>query len=177
MKRLMIMLAAVAVLAPACLWAQDPPKAEVFAGFSVLHKGADSSDPNDQSINPVGWQASFAGNINPKMGIVADFGGNYKDGLKVHSYMGGLRYNHRTEKVTPFVHALLGGIHAGSEGGSINGFSLGFGGGLDYVATERINIRVLQFDWMPTRFSQSGVSDWQNNLIRFGFGIVFKTGA
>jgi len=177
MKRLMIMLAAVAVLAPACLWAQDSPKAEVFGGFSVLHLGADSSDPNDQSFTPVGWQASLAGNINPKMGIVADFGGQYKDGFKVHSYMGGLRYNHHMEKVTPFVHAMLGGTHAGDDTGSINGFSLGLGGGFDYVATPRINIRVVQFDWMPTRFSESGVSAWRNNVVRFGFGIVFKTGA
>ena len=154
MKRLMIMLAAVVVLAPACLWAQDPPKAEVFGGFSVLHIN------DNESFTPVGWQASFAGNINPKMGIVADFGGQYKDGFKVHSYLGGLRYNHRMEKVTPFVHAMLGGTHAGDDTGSINGFSLGFGGGFDYVATERINIRVVQFDWLPTRFSESGVSTW-----------------
>ena len=173
MKRLMVMLVAVVVLAPASLWAQDPPKAEVFGGFSVLHIGGDESE----SITPVGWQASLAGNINPKMGIVADFGGAYKDGLKVHTYMGGLRYNHRAEKVTPFVHAMLGGARAGDEGGSINGFSLGFGGGLDYTATDRVNIRIVQFDWLPTRFSEGGVSAWQNNVIRFGFGIVFKTGA
>ena len=172
MKRLIIMLAAVAVLAPACLWAQDPPKAEVFGGFSVLHTKA-----GDEDFTPVGWQASLAGNINPKMGIVADFGGQYKDGVKAHSYMGGLRYNHRMEKITPFVHAMLGGTHIGDEISSLNGFSLGFGGGFDYVATERINIRVLQLDWMPTRFSEGGISDWQNNTIRFGFGIVFKTGA
>jgi hypothetical protein len=171
MKRLMIMLAAVVVLAPACLWAQDPPKAEVFGGFSVLHIS------DEESVTPVGWQASLAGNINPKMGIVADFGGQYKDGAKLHSYMGGLRYNHRTEKVTPFVHAMLGGTRIGDDTGSLNGFSLGFGGGLDYTASERINIRIVQFDWMPTRFSEGGVSAWSNNVVRFGFGIVFKTGA
>jgi hypothetical protein len=174
MKRLMIMFAAVAVLAPACLWAQDPPKAEVFGGFSVLH--TTSGEP-EESFNPVGWQASLAGNINPKMGIVADFAGNYKDGTKLHSYMGGLRYNHRMDKVTPFAHAMLGGTRVGFEGGGMNGFSLGFGGGFDYVATERINIRVLQFDWVPTRFSAGGISDWKNNMIRFGFGIVVKSGA
>lgn len=173
MKRLMIMLAAVAVLAPACLWAQqDPPKAEVFGGFSVLHINS-----GDSSFTPVGWQASLAGNINPKMGIVADFSGQYKDGVKVHSYMGGLRYNHRMEKVTPFVHAMLGGTRVGDSTSSLNGFSLGIGGGFDYVATDRINIRVLQLDWAPTHFSEGGISQWQNNIVRFGFGIVFKTGA
>jgi len=59
----------------------------------------------------------------------------------------------------------------------MNGFSLGFGGGFDYSVNERINVRVLQFDWAPTRFSQGGISDWKNNIIRFGFGIVLKTGA
>jgi len=174
MKRLMIMFAAVAILAPACLWAQDPPKAEVFGGFSVLHTTAGD---NDEGFTPVGWAASLAGNINPKMGVVADFAGNYKDGVKMHSYMGGLRYNHRMEKVTPFVHAMLGGTRVGDETSGMNGFSLGFGGGFDYSVNERINVRVLQFDWAPTRFSQGGISDWKNNIVRFGFGIVFKTGA
>jgi hypothetical protein len=174
MKRLMIVLAAVAVLAPASLWAQDPPKAEVFGGFSVLHISEDGA-----STTPVGWQASLAVNANPKMGIVADFGGEYKDGAKLHSYLGGLRYNHRAEKVTPFVHGLLGGTNVsfGGGGGSINGFTIGIGGGLDYTATDKVNIRIVQFDWLPSRFSEAGVSAWSNNNVRFGFGIVFKMGS
>ena len=106
MKRLMIMFAAVAILAPACLWAQDPPKAEVFGGFSVLHTTAGD---NDEGFTPVGWAASLAGNINPKMGVVADFAGNYKDGVKMHSYMGGLRYNHRMAKALIVPGASLAG--------------------------------------------------------------------
>ena len=170
MKRLMIVLAAVAVLGPASLWAQDPPKAEVFGGFSVL---------DVESTTPVGWQASVAGNINPRIGIVGDFGGQYKDGASVHSYLGGLRFNHRADKMTPFAHGLLGGTRLGAGGGlgSINGFTVGIGGGLDYTASERINIRIVQFDWLPSRFSESGVSAWESNIVRFGFGIVFKSGS
>jgi len=173
MKRLMIVLAAVAILAPASLWAQDPPKAEVFGGFSVLHLSEEGV-----STTPVGWQASLAGNLNPKFGIVGDFGGHYKDGASIHTYMGGLRYNHRADKMTPFVHGLMGGARMGAgEGLSVNGFSMGFGGGLDYTANEKVNIRLIQFDWMPTRFSEGGVSAWMNNSIRFGFGIVLKAGS
>jgi len=172
MKRLMIMLAAVAVLAPASLWAQDPPKAEVFGGFSVMHISEGGA-----STTPVVWQASVAGNINPKIGIVGDFSGNYKDGGKFHTYLGGLRYNHRAEKVTPFFHGLLGGARISGEGGSVNGFTLGIGGGLDYTATDKVNIRIVQFDWLPTRLSEGGVSAWMDNTIRFGFGIVFKSGS
>jgi hypothetical protein len=174
MKRLMIVLAAVAILAPASLWAQDPAKAEVFGGFSLLHMSNDGA-----STTPVGWQAALAFNANPNMAVVGDFSGHYKDGGKIHSYLGGLRYNHRAEKVTPFVHGMLGGsnINAGSGLGSVNGFTLAFGGGLDYTATEKVNIRLVQFDWTPTRFSTAGVSAWQNNTVRFGFGIVLKAGS
>jgi hypothetical protein len=174
MKRLMIVIAAMAVLVPTSLWAQDPAKAEVFGGFSVLHLSN-----GGVSTTPVGWQGALAFNLNPKMGIVGDFGGHYKDGGSMHSYLGGLRYNHRADKMTPFVHGLMGGNHisSGGGGGSANGFSMAFGGGLDYTANEKINIRVVQFDWMPTRYSAGGVSAWQNNTLRFGFGLVFRAGS
>ena len=46
MKRVVMILAVVAVLAPASLWAQDVPKAEIFGGFSILSvkSGGDGED-------------------------------------------------------------------------------------------------------------------------------------
>jgi hypothetical protein len=172
MKRLIMLLSAIAVLVPASLWAQDVPKAEVFGGFSVFHIKGDGA-----STTPVGWQASVAGNVTNSVSIVGDFGGQYKDGASAYQYLGGVRFNHRAEKVTPFAHALLGGSRVGDDTGSINGFTLGFGGGLDYSATDRVNIRIVQVDWLPTRFSEGGASAWQKKNVRFGFGVVFKVGS
>jgi hypothetical protein len=66
---------------------------------------------------------------------------------------------------------MAGGARFGDDVGSENGFSLGFGGGIDVNAGERMAIRVVQFDWAPSRFS----GEWETNVIRFGFGIVFKS--
>jgi hypothetical protein len=173
MKRFVMVLAAVMALVPASLWAQDAPKAEVFGGFSVL-------TINDSSISgsrytPLGFQASVAGNMG-RFGIEGDFGGQYKDGGSIYQYMGGPRVTHSLEKASVFAHALFGGSRAsgGSGSGSINGFTMAYGGGVDVAAGDNIAIRVVQVDWLPTRFSSGGVSAWVKNAVRFGFGVVYK---
>jgi hypothetical protein len=168
MKRFML-LAVVLLLSQGALWAQETPKAEVFGGFSIL-----SISDEGERTTPLGWQASVAGNVTDKVGIVGDFGGGYKDGFKIHSYLGGVRFGQRQEKVTPFVHAMFGGT-TGSDGTeSSTGFTMAYGGGVDVnTSNDRVAIRVVQFDWAPTRID--GL--WVKNIVRFGFGIVFKSAA
>jgi len=49
---------------------------------------------------------------------------------------------------------------------------MAFGGGLDVAPHPRVAIRVIQADYLATRFAD----DWQNNL-RLSFGIVLRFGA
>jgi hypothetical protein len=170
MKRVLTMLAVIAVLAPASLWAQDVPKAEVFGGFSILSIG--NSGLNGDRYNPLGWAAAVTGNVNETWAFKGDFSGSYKDGGKTHLYLGGVQAGARKEKAHPFVHALLGGHTSSGGGSSDSGFTMGFGGGVDFKATEKVDIRVVQFDWLPSK----GGGEWEKNIIRFGFGIVFKSG-
>lgn len=168
-------LLAIALLGVFCLSlsAADAPKAEVFGGFSIVSSdlGAGSLI-NRQTF--YGFQANAAFNFHKNLGIAADFGGHYKGvaGETIHAYefLFGPQASLRTEKATVFGHALFGGANIGVSGGSDNGFAMGFGGGIDVNAGKRFAIRVVQFDWIPTRFS--GV--WVNDNVRFGFGIVFK---
>jgi hypothetical protein len=167
MKRLLMMLAVVLAVSQTPLWAQDVPAFEGFGGFSILTIGGGGS-----RFTPLGWQGAVSGNINETFSIVGDFGGQYKDGDKLHEYLGGPRANFRRDRANVFVHALFGGSRSSSTGGSANGFTMGYGGGVDInTSNDRIGIRVIQFDWLPSRFS--GV--WENNIVRFGFGITFKS--
>lgn len=166
MKRLIMLLSAVAVLVPASLWAQDAPKVDVFGGFSLLTIKSGST-----RTTPVGWQAAVSGNVNSRFSLVGDFGGHYKDGSSSFEYMGGPRVTHRLENAAVFAHALFGGTHFNNGGG--NHFTMGYGGGVDVNAGENLAIRVIQFDWLPIKTSPT----WTKNSMRFGFGVVWKSGS
>jgi hypothetical protein len=166
MKRFVMMLAAVMVLVPASLFAQG---AEVFGGFSVLSIG----NTGGSRFNPLGWQAAVSGNVTERFSIVGDAGGAYKDGVKFHTFMAGPRLNHRLDRASLFGHALFGVTRASGGGSSESGFSMGYGGGVDVSAGDKLSIRVVQVDWLPVRFD--GV--WNKNQVRFGFGVVYKIGS
>jgi hypothetical protein len=146
------------------------PKAEAFGGFSL------SSISAGTRTSFYGWQASINGNVSSKFALVGDFGGQYKSitGVSVsnYQYLFGPRITLRQEKVTPFVHALVGANRTSALGLSSTNLGLGIGGGLDLNVSDRLALRVPQFDWTPVR----AAGTWNNNIIRVGFGLVFKLG-
>jgi hypothetical protein len=164
-KKLVVVLVVLLVLTSVSAWAQDKfPKAEAFGGFSVL-----SLDAGYERIQPLGFQASVAGNFHKNVGIVGDFGGQYRNGGGVVEYLFGPQFSMRQSKTTVFAHPLFGGItYINSDAGSQ--FAMGFGGGLDVKVNDRLAVRAVQFDWIPIH----GAGAWDNNTIRFGFGIVIK---
>src|SRR5688572_28740544 len=123
MRRLFVMVVVVLAFSQVSLWAQDVPSAELFGGFSIL-----SVEGDPDRFNPLGWQASVAFNGSGAFGIVGDFGGQYKDGVSAHQFLGGIRGNARRERANIFVHGLAGGTRF-SNGSSSTDFTLGLGGG------------------------------------------------
>jgi hypothetical protein len=162
MKRLLgVMIVAVA-FSQFSLLAEDAPKTQFFGGLSILSgKGVDR-------VYAPGWQGGITMNLNSTLGIAGDFSGNYKDG-HYYTYLVGPRFHARREKTTIFGHALFGGLTAGNNGASVNGFTMGYGGGVDMAAGDQVSVRLVQFDWLPTHIG--GV--WDKNTIRLGFGLVF----
>ena len=128
--------------------AADPPKLDVFAGYSLLKADEETRH---------GWEASAAYNLG-RLGLVADFAGHYKGGVDDLSYMAGPRFALHGEKVTPFVHALAGGIRAKSSisvlgvtiSESETEFAWAVGGGLSFKIGERWEVRV-QGDYFNIR--------------------------
>ena len=162
------------------------PKVEAFGGFSIERAGA----------NFMGWQASMNGNITHHLGLVADFGGQYKTvvGVPMNSYqfLFGPRLLIRRNRVTPFVHALFGGIRNGVGSTTILGVTtpsvsatnlgMGIGGGLDINLSNRLALRAIQFDWTPEHIAGTSIAGitvpgaWATNQVRIGIGLVVKAG-
>ena len=162
------------------------PKAEVLGGFSIERAGASF----------MGWQASANGNITHHLAIVGDFGGQYKTvlGIPMNSYqfLFGPRLLVRKNRVTPFVHALFGGMRTGIGSTTIlgittpavatTGLGMGIGGGLDINLSNRLALRAIQFDWTPMHVGGTTVlgvtvpGAWATNQVRIGIGLVVKAG-
>jgi hypothetical protein len=108
---------------------------------------------------------------------------------RLFNFLGGvqLKDNSSESTVKPFGHALVGAAHTrnrlrfnqiaciaifpspcADQTVSETGFAAAFGGGLDIRASDRVDVRVIQFDYNPTRLFDST----QHNF-RIGVGIVF----
>ena len=169
------------------LKAQEAPKVEVFGGYSYLRA---DTDPRS---NANGWSASLAANVNRYFGLAADFSGHYgsqtlnlsgtqaKVDGSAHTFLFGPRFSYRKhERVTPFAHVLLGGVRDKIAGriGSISisetdtAFGLALGGGLDVQLHRHVALRLIQADYLLTRFN----GETQNNA-RLSIGLVFRFGS
>jgi hypothetical protein len=139
----------------------EAQKAVIFGGYQYTHL--------DPSWNGNGWNAALTGSFSPWLGIRADFSGAYKSGLKFHTYTFGPEIALPAPILKPFFHALFGGATSSAGGSSSTGFDMMYGGGVDY-GQGPLAFRVVQFDWMVTRFS--GVTDKKN--VRASTGIVLR---
>lgn len=161
--------------------AQEPPRLEVFGGYSFLHNST-------SHLNfPWGWAAAPQFNITRAIGFKADIGGHYATpvpGVNVNSYslLFGPVISNRLEVegsslgYIPFLHA-LGGVNriSGSSIGvrsSDTAFAMMFGGGVDINATPYLSVRVGQIDYL---YTQHGTASHHDN-VRVSAGMVFKLG-
>lgn len=140
--------------------AQENSKVEVFGGYQFT--SLDGWHGN-------GWNGAANFNIMHGLGLKGDFSGAYNSGEHFLTYTFGPVVSMHSGKVAPFAEALFGGAHAtaGSIGNS--GMAMLFGGGLD-VGSQRMALRLVQADWMITRFN--GFTD--KNNVRVSTGVLFR---
>jgi len=163
----------------------EAPKVDLFFGYSYVR--AEPGDPLDGFDNH-GGSASAAFNLNRWFGLVADFGGyRFTEVLNVplrgniFSYLFGPRFSYRqNDRLTPFAQLLFGGarISASAAGASDaeNAFAMTAGGGVDVNVHRNVAIRIVQTEYLLSRFTGlSGSRETQNN-IRLSTGIVFRLG-
>lgn len=160
------------------------PEFEVAGAYSYIRANAAESGGG---FNLNGASASFAYNFNDSFSVLGDLGAYRFGGLpsgvssNMYTYLFGPRFSfHRFHRATPFVQGLLGGGHLMASSGSVdaseNGFALALGGGLDVPFHRHFAIRVIQAEYLMTRFATiSGTTVTQNNL-RVSAGLVFRFG-
>jgi opacity protein-like surface antigen len=163
--------------------AQNKPDVEVFGGYSHL----DLLGVGNFGFN--GGSGSVSVNMSKWFGLVGDFGGYHTSAFgssaTAISYMGGPKFSYRKmERITPFAQALFGGMHLtqsvggicnGGSGCKANPFAMAMGGGLDVNLTPHLGIRLVQAEYLYTRFGGEGIATSQNGL-RVSAGIVFRWG-
>lgn len=160
------------------------PQFELSGGYSYVRANPANSNGG---FNLNGGSGSFTYNFTDHFSAVAEFGAYSFSGLPggvsstMYTYLFGPRVSLRkSSRVIPFAQALLGGgrLTASSSGVNAgeNGFAMALGGGVDVSVGSHFAIRLVQADYLLTRFaSVSGASATQNNL-RVSVGIVFHFG-
>ncbi len=141
--------------------AQETPKPEVFGGYQFTTL--------DHTPNANGWNGAASMYVTRWLGVTGDFSGAYTSGLHFMTYTAGPVVSTHKGNFSPFAHALFGGAHASVSSLSTNGVAMLFGGGVD-MGHKQVALRLVQFDWMITRFN--GFSD--NNNARLSTGVLFR---
>jgi len=182
------------------------PRIELFMGYSYL-RAVPSPEVGNRLVWLNGGSTSVAFNLNRYLGLVGDFGGfnetrlllttgnsptalgHYQavDDGTVFTYLFGPRLSFRNhDRITPFAQVLFGGIHASEESlcptctaslPAENSFAVTAGGGLDWRLHHRLAIRIVQAEYMMTRFDNLSTGSTQaQNDIRLSTGLVFRFG-
>lgn len=187
-------------------WQGTTPRAELFLGYSYL-RAVPTLAPHNRMVWLNGGSTSIAFNFNSYLGLVADFGGFVDSELRLtgaganpprvadsggtaFSYLGGPRLSYRRfARVTPFGQVLFGAIHAskvtlsGCSGRlctplpTENAFALTAGGGLDLRVRPHLAVRLIQAEYLMTRFADltTGKRQEQDD-IRLSTGLVYRFG-
>ena len=136
----------------------------------------------------VGLKFDFAGHYKSETFPFDTSGASIDINSRLYNFLGGVQFKDNSSEKTfkPFAHALVGAAHSrnrvrANDIGCIaivpdpcnftetdTGFAGVVGGGIDIRASDRVDIRVIQFDYNPTRLFDST----QHNF-RIGVGIVF----
>ena len=152
---------------------------EVSGGYNFLRLLDEDLEGSDKNFNK-GWYADLA--VGGKVAVVGQITGNYKTfddslpadfELKLHSYMGGVRFGGGgSQGAVPFVQVLGGafrtGVSAFGEDESSSDGALQVGVGVNLLPAGGIGLR-LGADYIRVFTEGEGT-----NALRFGVGIVFK---
>ncbi len=187
--RWFVQVAGIALFFAGAARAQQPtattPQFEVSGAYSYIRANAANSGGG---FNLNGGSGSFVYNASDNFSVVGDFGGYRFSGLPsglsstMYTYLLGPQYSfHKVSHFTPFAHVLLGAGRLNASAGGINagenGFAMAIGGGIDVPCGRRLAIRIVQAEYLLTRFdSVSSASSTQND-VRISAGLVFRFGS
>jgi opacity protein-like surface antigen len=165
--------------------AVETPQFEASASYSFIR-----ANPGNGSggYNLNGGSGSVAYNFSDRFSAVADFGAYRFSGLPsgvtstMYTYMFGPRITlRRYSRVNPFAQVLLGGGRLNASSGGVdageNGFAMAIGGGVDVPFRKHLAIRLVQAEYLLTRFDRVNGSSATQNDVRISAGLVFRFGS
>ena len=172
--------------------AQDYPKAELGAGWNLLHIDTGGAPGVDKTF-PAGFFADGTYYFAKLIGVTGDFQINWhtfpvgqiaEPSVDAHalSFHAGPRVKFRMGKVEPFAHGLFGFTHVSGTGAGVNqsdtAFSLKLGGGLDVGVARHFALRLGEFNYYLTKFGVNSEVNFngqghQNNFT-FSAGVVIR---
>ena len=173
---------------PAC--AQVPtgatPQFDLSGGYAYTRGNSSVSSSFDLN----GGTASFTYHFREHLAFVGDFGAyRFSDagpGLTstMYTYLAGPRLPlHRKHegRFAPFVQVLAGAARLNASAGGIdageNSFAIAAGGGLDLSASHHFAFRVVEAEYLLTRFPHPDGSSATQNNVRLSAGLVFRFGS
>lgn len=165
---------------------EHTPAFEIALGYVYT-----SFNPPGPNHNMNGGIGSITGNVNNWLGLTAEFTGSTIGGLPAgtdgtfYTYLFGPHFARRSERITPFVHSLFGAAHLNVNApatvapGTLlvstlhqNAFAMALGGGFDVNLGRRLSWRIVEADYLLTRFTD-GQNDLQNNF-RASTAVILK---
>ena len=147
-------------------------KIELYGGYSFMHF---NDNGGGGSFNQNGWELAGQYKFLPFLGAVADFSGDYGNGVNTHYFLVGPQVSFPW-RISPFAHAMVGAARVGSSFDFGNGvqvsasdtsFAEAFGGGVDARIKHGLYWRIAQIDYIHSNVFGSA----QNNT-RISTGIV-----
>lgn len=146
------------LLCLASLSAHAQDKVELFGGVSYMRF--------DHASNFGGWEFAGQYKVRSWLGGVADFSGEYGS-PSIHTFLFGPQVSF-PGRISPFGHVLVGVAHF-AGGAADTSLSAAVGAGLDWRIARQVSWRVIQGDYLATRFFGAT----QHNA-RISTGIVFR---
>jgi outer membrane protein OmpA-like peptidoglycan-associated protein len=183
-SRVVLALLAIALLAsflPLTSFAQDtnPPKAEIFGGYSWYNPGGTVLGTKVPSI-PKGWGGAFTYDVNKWLGFTADVNGHYKREVNVYSFTFGPQFKIRSsDHFQPFIELLVGFSHIDPSGLQTRNEPTAIGGGgFDIYLNRHFSWRLLQADYVYTTYRDKALMLNSERLdgARIQTGVVFAFG-
>lgn len=178
--RQLVSVSVLTLLGSSVLRAQNPPRVELFAGYSYSNVRSDER----HSFN--GAQGNLKFNLSPVLGMVVDAGGQYRSDPDfppapdlfflnfhdryLHAYQAlvGPELTRRGLNVDVFGHTLVGLFHGANRVEAHNFLALGLGGGLTVHKEEGGPRLRVQADYIPDH----GGGLWFHDF-RLGIGLQF----
>jgi hypothetical protein len=183
-----LLLGLVTVLSSTSAFAQTAsfPKREIAVNYSFISTDILETPevvPGGRDNVPLGWNAAVTYFLADNLGLSGEVGGHYgrqtlfsgaDADLTYHTFLFGPRLVHRDGKVEMFTSMLVGIAQAsiktgGSPAATATDFTMAVGGGVDYVGSRRLGVRILRVDYVVGELYES-----INNTIRVMSGVTYR---